>query len=388
MTTRWLEGAVVLPDRVVPHGLVALNGTHIIGVWDLEAAPRPEGQDDRNTTKLEKGYIAPGFIDQHVHGGGGADFAEGDPEGVAVITETHARHGTTGLLATTLTLPEDRIIRAIRAAKAAPRRGARVLGFHIEGPFINAKMKGAQDERYVRPASMAEVDRLLAEGEEEHAWHFTIAPEVADNLAAIRYLAQRGAVVSAGHTECTYAQLAQGIEAGVSHVTHLFNAMRGLHHREPGTVGGALTLPGITVELIADGIHVHPASMRVAVNARGADQVLLVTDAMAATGMPEGEYRLGELAVIVKDGAARLVSDGALAGSVLTMDAAVRNMVNLVGVSLPEAVAMASLNVARKQRLDHRKGAIAPGKDADVVLLDQNLRVMETIVEGTTVYSR
>jgi N-acetylglucosamine-6-phosphate deacetylase len=386
--TRWLEGAVVLPDRVVPHGLVALNGTHIIGVWDLEAAPRPEGQDERHTTKLEKGYIAPGYIDLHVHGGGGADFSQGDAEGVAVITETHARHGTTGLLATTLTLPEDVILRALRAAKAAPRRGARILGFHIEGPFINAKLKGAQDERYVRPATIGEIDRLLAEGEEEHVWHFTVAPEVAENMAAIRYLKERGAVISAGHTECTYAQLAAGIDAGVSHVTHLYNAMRGLHHREPGTVGGALTLPGITVELIADGIHVHPASMKVAVGARGADQVLLVTDAMAATGMPEGEYLLGELSVIVKDGAARLKSDGALAGSVLTMDTAVRNMVNLVGVNLADAVAMASLNPARKHGLDHRKGAIAPGMDADVLLLDQNLQVLETIVEGTTVYSR
>lgn len=385
--TRWLEGAVVLSDRVLPNGLVAVNGSKIVGVWDLEASPRPESQDERQTTKVEKGYIAPGYIDIHCHGGGGADFMDGTPEAVAVITETHARHGTTGMLATTLTAPEEALIRSLRAVKAAPRRGARVLGFHIEGPFINVKVKGAQDERYVRTASVAELDRLLAEGEEEHAWHFTMAPEIPGHLESIRHLHQRGAVISAGHTECTMAQLAGSMEAGVSHVTHLFNAMRGLHHREPGTVGAALTLPGMTVELIADGVHVHPVSMKVAVAARGADGVLLVTDAMMATGMPDGDYKLGELDVFVKDGAARLKLDGNLAGSVLTMATAVRNMVNLVGVSLPQAVAMASLNPARKHGLAHRKGSIAPGKDADILLLDGNLAVVETIVEGKTVWN-
>ncbi|HLN60180.1 MAG TPA: N-acetylglucosamine-6-phosphate deacetylase [Symbiobacteriaceae bacterium] len=385
MTTRWLEGAVVLPDQVVEHGLVRIDGGKISGVWDLTAGHRPEGQDSRTTTKLESGHIAPGFVDLHVHGGGGADFCDGDPEAVATITATHARYGTTGLLATTLTLPEEAIVKAIRAAKSAPRRGARVLGFHIEGPFINVKMKGAQDERYVRPATPAEIDRIWAEGDAHHKWHITVAPEVPGMTEAIRHLVQKGAVVSAGHTECTYAQLKTAGEAGLSHVTHLYNAMKGLHHREPGTVGGALTLPGFTVELIADGIHVHPASMQVAVAARGADRVMLVTDAMRATGMPDGEYMLGELQAFVKDGAARL-ADGTLAGSVLTMSTAVRNMVNLVGVPLWAAVAMASLNPARKHGLTN-KGAIAEGMDADLVLLDKQLNVIETIVEGETAYT-
>jgi N-acetylglucosamine-6-phosphate deacetylase len=383
--TRWLEGSVVLPDRVVENGLVKAEGSKITGVWDLEAAARPEGQDPRQTTRVE-GYIAPGYIDLHVHGGGGADFMDGDPEAVATITSTHARYGTTGLLATTLTLPEEKIAGAIRAARTAPRRGARVLGFHIEGPFINVKFKGAQDERYVRPATIAELDRLMANGGEGDAWHFTMAPEIEGHLDAIRHLAAKGAVVSAGHTECTYAQLAAAADAGLSHVTHLYNAMRGLHHREPGTVGGALSLPGLTVELIADGIHVHPASMQVAVRARGYEQALLITDAMRATGMPDGEYYLGELKTFVKNGAARL-EDGTLAGSVLTMADAVRNMVKLVGLPLHQAVAMASLHPARKHRLDGRKGAIAAGMDADLVLLDKDLRVTETIVEGEIVYT-
>jgi len=384
--TLWLEGPVILPDRLLPHGLVAYDGRLIRGVWDLDREPGPQ-HDPASTFRLETGYIAPGFIDLHVHGGGGGDFMDGDPEAVLAITRTHAAHGTTGLLATTLTAPEADLIRAFRAVKMAPKDGARVLGFHVEGPFINEKMKGAQDQRYVRPASIAEIDRWLAEGEGDDRWHVTLAPEIDGALTAIRHLAKRGAVVSAGHTECTYAQLREAVEGGLSHVTHLYNAMRGLHHREPGTVGGALTLPGVTVELIADAVHVHPASMAVAVAARGADSTMLITDAMRATGLGDGQYRLGELVATVKNGAARL-TDGTLAGSVLTMEVAVRNMVQLVGIDLPTAVAMASLHPARRHRLDGQKGSIAPGKDADILLLDASLNVLTTIVEGKIVFDR
>ncbi|MDB4894292.1 MAG: N-acetylglucosamine-6-phosphate deacetylase [Firmicutes bacterium] len=380
--TRWFKGALILPERVVPNGLLRVEGGQITGLWDLETTAAP-AHDPRATTTVS-GYLAPGFIDLHVHGGGG-DFMDCDPEAVAAITQTHARYGTTGLLATTLTAPEERIIAAIRAAKAAPRRGARVLGFHIEGPFVNPKLKGAQDGRYVRLASTAEIDRWMAEGEAGDRWHVTMAPEMEGATAAVQHLAGRGAIVSAGHTDCTYAQLAAAQAAGVRHVTHLYNAMRGLHHREPGTVGGALTLPGLTVELIADGVHVHPASMAVAVGARGADGVLLVTDAMRAAGMGEGEYLLGELKAVVRNGEARL-ADGTLAGSVLTMADAVRNMVKLVGVPLPAAVAMASRNPARRHGLEARKGALAVGMDADLVLLDQDLRVQATVVAGQAVF--
>lgn len=385
MTRQWLKGALVLADRVAENGLLCLEGGRIAGVWDLEQGPAP-ADAPRDLPRTE-GFIAPGFLDLHVHGGGGADFMDGDPEAVAVITETHARYGTTGLLATTLTAPEEAILQAIRAAKAAPKRGARVLGFHVEGPFVNIKMKGAQDGRYVRPATPAEADRWLAAGEAGDCWHVTMAPEIDGAPETARHLAERGAVVSAGHTECTYAQLQTAAAHGFSHVTHLYNAMRGLHHREPGTVGAALSLPGFTVEVIADGIHVHPASLAVAVAARGAGQVMLVTDAMRATGMPDGEYLLGELKAIVKDGAARL-EDGTLAGSVLTMADAVRNMVRLVGVPLPQAVAMASLNPARRHGLDARKGSIAAGMDADLVLLDRELRVTTTIVGGAVAFDR
>jgi len=382
--SRFFHGTVILPDRVAENGLVAVDAGKVTGVWDLESTAAPP-HDSSETTRLENGYIVPGFVDQHCHGGGGADFMDGDPEAVATITATHARHGTTALLATTLSAPEEEILAVIRAVKAAPRRGAQVLGFHIEGPFLNPKWKGAQDPRYLRLATVAEIDRWMAAGRPDDRWHVTLAPEMEGAHEAIRHLVARGAVVSAGHTDCTYAQLEAAAAAGVSHVTHLYNGMRGLHHREPGTVGAALALPGMTIELIADGIHIHPASLKVAAAAKGFDRVILVTDAMEATDLPEGEYQLGELKAYVREGAVRL-EDGTLAGSVLTMATAVRNMVRLVGVPLAAAVAMASLNPARKHGLEGRKGAIGAGYDADLVLMDKEFNVLETIVGGETVY--
>lgn len=383
----WFRGAVVLQDRVLRQGLVGVAGGRITGVWDLEAGPAPD-HDPRLTVQIEEGdFLSPGFIDLHVHGGGGADFMDGDPEADGIITELHARHGTTGLLATTLTAPEAAIIRAIEAAARAPRRGARILGVHVEGPFINPKRKGAQDEPHIRLPSAAEAERWLSAGSAGFCWHVTLAPELPGAAEAIAFLTRRGAVVSAGHTDCTYDQLQAGVQAGVSHVTHLFNAMTALHHREPGAVGGALSLPGLTVELIGDGVHVHPAAMALAVRARGADAVVLVTDAMRATGMPEGEYFLGDQPAQVRNGEARL-ADGALAGSVLTMAGAVRNAVRWLGVPLHKAVALASLNPARIHRLDGRKGSIAPGKDADLVHMDRDFNVRATIVEGEIVYQR
>lgn len=414
--TQWFKGALVLPDRVVPNGLLRTEAGRITGLWDLEAGAAPQ-PDAASLTRAD--YISPGFIDIHVHGGGGGDFMDGDPEAVAAITGCHVQYGTTALLATTLTAPEEQILKAIRAVKAAPKRGTRIVGFHIEGPYINEKWRGAQNPEYVRTADLAEVDRWLAaakaganagtasgagsstEGatdahspdcgcgcDHDHdRWHITLAPELPENLAAIPGLVERGFVVSAGHTDCTYAQLQAGRTAGLSHATHLYNAMRGLHHREPGTVGGALTLDGLTIELIADGIHVHPASMRVAVGARGVDSSLLITDAMRAAGMPDGEYYLGELKAIVKNGEARL-ENGSLAGSVLTMATAVRNMVKLVGLELHQAVQMASLNPARRHGLDGQIGSLAVGKRADLVLFDKDLNLDTTIVGGTVAHSR
>lgn len=382
--SRWFQGPLILPDRVLEQGLLRVEGSRITGVWNLEQERSP-APDSKQTVKLERGYIAPGLIDLHVHGGGGADFMDGDPEAVGVITRTHARYGTTGLFATTLTAPERAIIRAVQAAQAAPKEGARLLGFHIEGPFINPVMKGSQDWRHIRLPSTAEIDRWMAAAGPGCRWHVTLAPETEGALAAIAHLAARGAVVSAGHTNCDYAQLKAAAAAGLRHVTHLFNAMRGLHHREPGAAGGALVMGELTAEVIADGLHVDPAVLALAAAAKGPERLILVSDAMRATGLGDGEYRLGDLPVTVRGNEARL-ADGTLAGSVLTMAGAVRNMVRLVGLPLAQAVRMASLNPARLHGLAGRKGALAAGYDADILLLDPELAVLQTVVEGETVF--
>lgn len=375
----WFRGRLVLPDRLVERGLLQVRDGLIAGVWDLGADGQASVPD---TARLIEGpYISPGFVDLHVHGGGGADFMDGDPQAVQTITALHGRHGTTSLLATTLTGPEEQICRAIRAALAAPERGARVVGFHIEGPFINPRMKGAQDERYIRPPSPDEIDRWIRTGTPQSRWQITLAPEMDGALTAITHAVRRGAVVSAGHTDATFAQMEAAIRVGLSHATHLFNAMRGLHHREPGAVGAALLLPNLTVELIADGLHLHPGVLALAARCRKPSEVILVTDAMRATGLGDGRYMLGELPTNVVSGVARL-EDGALAGSVLTMDAAVRTMVDQVGLSLPQAVAMASLNPARRHGLDGQLGSLSVGKRADILVLDERLEVRLTMVGG------
>jgi len=378
----WYRGPIILPDRVIPDGLIEVRGQIIEGLW---ADGLPDHDLAQTTMVPEGGYLSPGFIDLHVHGGGGGDFMDGTMEAAVAITQIHAQHGTTGLFATMMTASEMAIIKGVRAVRAAPRKGAAILGLHFEGPFINKKMKGAQDESYVRQATLTEIDRWLDELGTDYRCHVTLAPEMAGAHEAIQYLLRRGVVVSAGHTDCTYEELQAAVAIGVSHATHLFNAMRPLHHREPGTVGAALTLPGMSVELIADGIHVHPQAMALAISARGLDRVILVTDAMRAAGMPDGEYVMGGQITTVKNGQVRLAG-GALAGSILTMAGAVRNLVQMVGVSLPAAVAMASLNPARLHRLDDLRGSIAPGKLADILVLSRELDVVQTVVAGKLVY--
>lgn len=415
----WLRGRVVLPGAVWEQGLVEVADGRIAGVWDLRREPGPEayrsardqgalpaaggrltaGGAAVELVDVRDGYICPGFIDVHVHGGNGADFMDADPEAVLTICRFHGAHGTTALLATTLTAAPEAITAAIRAARqaaawtglngrAAGAAGAQVIGFHIEGPFVNPDYKGAQDGRFVRPPSAAEAEAWLAAGgapATAAAWQVTMAPEVPGGLEFIRQVTALGVLVNAGHTGCTYAGMQAAVAAGLTATTHTYNAMRALHHREPGTVGAALALPELLAELIADGHHVHPASMGVLVRAKGPAGVHLVTDAMRAAGRPDGHYRLGELDVTVQGGRA-LLAGGTLAGSLLTMDQAVANMHRLVGLPLQQAVHMAALNPARRLGLAARKGSLETGKDADIAVLDQDLRNQVTVAGGRIVH--
>jgi N-acetylglucosamine-6-phosphate deacetylase len=327
-----------------------------------------------------QGVVVPGFVDMHVHGGDGADFMDASDDAVARVATFHARHGTTALAATTLSGSRE----AIRDAVAAIARVAQVnptseiCGIHLEGPYINIRRAGAQNVASIRPADIHEVDALLAQAPHLR-WIVTLAPEIEGTRGLIEHFRER-ALFSIGHTAADYAEAVVALEWGASHFTHLFNAMTGVHHREPGTAGAALVSPDATAELIADGIHVHPAVLRIAAAAMPR-RIALVTDAVRAAGMPEGTYKLYEHEFSVSAGAARLV-DGTLAGSVLTMQRAVQNMVELAGLPFEMVIPMATEIPARLLGVSDRKGKIAPGYDADLVVLSPKFDVERVFVRG------
>ncbi len=324
-------------------------------------------------------WIVPGYIDVHVHGGGGAQCNTSDPEEIAAVAAFHARHGTTALLATTVAAPVEELAAALRAIG---RAGGGVLGAHVEGPFVSRARPGAMDpETFLEPDPVV-LERLLSAG---GVRMMTVAPELPGAPAMIETLARAGVVASLGHTDATYAQARAAVDAGARSVTHLFNAMRPLDHREPGMAGAALDLRELSCELICDGVHVDPAALRVAMRAKGVAGVRLVTDAIEAAGLPDGAYRLGAAAVSVAGGRAVLAGTDTIAGSTLTMDAAVRGAVRFLGIDVEVAVAMASAAPARLLGLERRKGSIAAGSDADLVLLDEELRVIRTMIGGAWV---
>lgn len=323
--------------------------------------------------------VLPGFIDLHVHGGGGADTMDAG-DAVATLARLHARHGTTALLATTMTAPMVDIEAALRAlaSQCVQRRpgAARVLGVHLEGPYISAARLGAQPA-FVRPPSLAEILALHAIAPIRLV---TIAPEVAGNIALIPELVAAGMRVQVGHSDATYEQAVQALGAGASGFTHLFNAMSPLHHRAPGVAGAALA-HAEQAELIPDLLHVHPGAIRAAL--RAVPGLFCVTDATAAAGMPDGDYRLGRQTVTKCMGGVRL-ADGTLAGSTLTMDQALRNLVDL-GLPLAEASARLSHHPARYLGLEDR-GRLEPGTSADLVVLDAaTLQLQRVIIEGETI---
>jgi len=378
VTVQLLTNARVAgPAGDVRPGWLRTAGERIAAVGHGDA-PADAGVSVRD---LGGRVLAPGFIDVHVHGAAGAEFLDAGTEELAAILRLHARGGTTGLLATTVTASPERLDAAVRALAAASpvADGAAILGVHLEGPYLCAKRRGAQDPRHLRAPDAAELDRLLGSAPVRL---MTLAPELPGALAAIERLVRAGAVASVGHTDATYAQAAAAFDAGATHATHLFNGMRPFHHREPGVIGAALDRPEVTCELICDGLHVDPAAMRLAQRLKGSGRTVLVTDAMRAAGLGDGRYRLGHLPVRVRDGRAELEGSGTLAGSTLTMGAAVRNAVALMGVSLGDAIRMASSTPARVLGLQARKGALAPGRDADLVVLDDDLEVSATMIAG------
>jgi N-acetylglucosamine-6-phosphate deacetylase len=371
-----LRGDILL-GRGSTRGELHIEAGRIVGIERTPARGVPR------SSKYEAAYIAPGFVDLQVNGGFGVEVGE-DAEAIRTLSARLPETGVTAFLPTIITSPSDfypKAIGAFEAAKDAP--GARPLGLHIEGPFLSPQRHGAHRRDLIDNADSHLLDMLL---ETDAVRLVTLAPERPDAPELIEKLRRRGVLISLGHTDATYEQFVGGIDAGARMATHLYNAMSPFGHRTPGAIGAALTDDRVAVGLIADGVHAHPASLRLALRAKGARKLALVSDMMAAAGMPPGAYALGGQRVIV-DGTAARLADGTLAGSLLTMDQAVRNMVRWAGATPADALRMASTVPAALLGLAGY-GAIRVGNVADLVLLDTDLRVRATIVNGDIVYER
>jgi len=385
VTARLLvHGARVLtPGGEWPLGWIATEGRRIAAMG--QGQPPPDAAAGADVLAADGLVALPGFVDLHVHGALGVDVMDADPEGLAGIARFLAGHGVTAWLPATMTAtgPDiERALAAVRAAAGPVQGGATILGAYLEGPYLNPAKAGAQDPALIRPAERGEATRLL---ELDVVRVLVVAPEIEENRWLIAEAVARGVTVSAGHSDATYDQVLQAVAGGVSHVTHAFNAMRPLGHREPGMLGAALVLPELRCELVADTIHVHPAAMRLLVGAKGPAGVVLVSDAVRATGLPEGAYTVGDQPAFAMDGAIRL-ADGTLAGSVLTLDRALHNLQAATGRPLAELWPASSRNAAQAIGVDGAKGTLEPGKDADLVLLDPALKVVVTVAEGAVVH--
>ncbi len=372
---------IVTPAGTIP-GEVRIRGAKIESV-----EPIAGGGGSGEIVDLGGNWLVPGYIDLHVHGGGGGQCNTRELDELAAVSRFHAAHGTTALLATTVAAPPGELAGALRAIATATalRGGAGVLGAHLEGPFLSKRRPGAMDPGLFQDPSGGAVERLLEAGG-GNVRMMTLAPELPGALELIGALGAAGVVASVGHSDATYEQTRAAVRAGVHAATHVFNAMRPFHHREPGIVGAVLDLPEVSCELICDGVHVNPLALRLAYRAKGAAGLRLATDAIQAAGMPDGDYRLGNAAVNVAGGRATVPGRGVIAGSTLTMDMAVRNAVEFLGVSVERVLPLASGNPARLLGLEAHKGAIAPGMDADLTVLDDDLRARGTIVDGEWVH--
>lgn len=378
-----VNGRIVTP-AVVVEGKALLYDEKIRGIVTPGEVPA-----DAEILDAENHYVIPGLVDMHIHGYLGEDASDGSYEGLKIMAEGVAKNGVTAFLPTTMTVSYDALRKAfaqIRRGMAESRTGdwmgAAIVGANAEGPFINVSRKGAQAGEHVRPG-----DAAFLKGYQDVIRVFTIAPEVEGNLDCIREMARdTGMLISMGHTAANFDQARAGIEAGVRHVTHLFNAQTGLMHRDPGVVGAALLDKRVSCELIADTFHIHKGLFELVASIKG-DQLVLITDCTRAGGLADGEYTLGGQPIFVKGIECRL-ADGTIAGSVLKLNEAVRNMLANTDLTVSQAVGMASLNPARRIGLGDVKGSIEAGKDADLAIADEGFDIHCTILGGRTIYRK
>jgi N-acetylglucosamine-6-phosphate deacetylase len=366
-----ITGRVVTPERVLDHGVIEIDGGRITSVGERDADPA--GTDVRSG-----GWIVPGFVDIHTHGGGGYTFTTGDPDEAREAARFHLGYGTTTLLASLVSSPYELMHNATKAYLPLVAEGV-LGGIHFEGPYLSPDLRGAQNAAYLRDPSTAELAALIATGEGAIRM-VTLAPERVGALDAIDLLARNGVIAALGHSDATYEQTLTGIAAGASVGTHVFNGMRPPHHRRPGPVFALLGAPSVVCEFVADGHHLHDGTLAFATGVTGPDRAMLVTDAISAAGVTDGDYELSGQPVVVSGGVARLASNGSIAGSTLTMDAALRRVI-AVGTSIVDACRMASTTPARVLgRADI--GAITPGRRADLVELSESYEVVRVMRGG------
>lgn len=383
-TSKVLAGAqVVLPTGTLTNGRVIVEGTRVGdgGTSLLERSRELGGAPaDAETVDLTGHWVVPGFVDIHNHGGGGASFTSGTVEDVLKGIHTHRLHGTTTVVASFVTGEMDFLTQRAGLLSELAEQGE-IAGIHFEGPFISPCRKGAHDETLLRDPDPADVRKLL-DAARGHAKMVTLATELPGGIDSVRLLAEHGVIAAIGHTDATYEQTVEAIDAGATVATHLFNAMPGLGHRVPGPIAALLEDERITVELINDGTHLHPASFELAFHHAGASRVALITDAMDAAGFGDGRYMLGPLEVEVKDSVARLVEGGSIAGSTLTLDRAFKRSVTVDGLSVEDTVRAISANPAKLLGQYDRVGSLEPGKDADLVVLDASFDVKGVMRKG------
>ena len=389
MRLKVTNGTIITPYRYIRNGTILVeNGViNAVAEGNLDFA-------DSVVIDAKGKYISPGFIDLHIHGGGGYDFMDGTEEAFLKIAELHARYGTTAMVPTTLTSEKEDLLKTLDIYESANRNninGSQFLGMHLEGPYFALSQRGAQDPRYIRNPDPAEYEEILAYSSSITRW--SAAPELPGAIQFGKRLRQKGILAAVAHTDAIYEEVLEAYENGYSLATHLYSAMSGVTRRNAfryaGTIESAYLLD-MDVEIIADGVHLPAPLLKLVYKIKGADKTALITDAMRAAGMPEGESVLGPLKtglkVIVEDGVAKLPDRTSFAGSVSTADRLVRTMVQIADVPLLEAIRMITATPARIMGVENSKGSLVSGKDADIVIFDENINIEKTIIGGRIVY--
>ena len=378
-----INGKLITPQQMLAGRRILIEDGIITHV---QADSMPDHTPPEYVIDADGAWVVPGFIDSHIHGSNLADTMDASHHALDTMGAFQANHGVTSYLPTTGTASGQRIQAVLEnfSTYSQETPGATPLGLHLEGPYLNVARKGAQPAKYLRAPNRDEYTGWIDSGLVKL---ITLAPELAGSLQMIEYGIAHGVEFAAGHSSASYEQLLAAADKGLRQATHLFNGMEPLHHRRPGVVGAVLSDERIYAQVIADGIHLHPAIVKLVVHSKGAERTILITDAMRAAGLADGKYELLGQSVSIKDGAC-YIANGHLAGSTLTMEQAVRNAIAFSGITLQQAVTMASYTPARALGLEAHKGQLTSGADADITLLDRNLEVIKTIVGGNLVYAR